>query len=109
MAEKNIFHVISDTIRQIDNRCILIGGYAVNYYHITRQTADIDFIVTQADYDKILPLLQSLGFHESYRQDVFVRLRAEKEDYLTDLDFIEPIYWTTYRITGKHGSCLLFY
>ena len=62
---KTAFHLISTISKKNNVCCVLIGGFAVNYYNVTRQTADIDFLITETDYKKILPYLIKAG----YKQD----------------------------------------
>ena len=47
MAYQTVFHLISDIINKSGISCILIGGFAVNYYNVTRMTADIDFLIVK--------------------------------------------------------------
>jgi hypothetical protein len=83
---KTAFNLIS-TISQKNNVCcVLIGGFAINYYNVTRQTADIDFLITETDYQKILPYLIKAGYNQDNIQKVFVRLKSEK--YIFDIDFM---------------------
>lgn len=88
MKYPTIFHLISSVCAEKDAGCVLIGGFAVNHYGVSRSTADADFLATKDDYDKILPLLEQAGFRQDYTyKDVFARLTANK-DYLLDLDFM---------------------
>ena len=87
MGYSTIFHLISDISNKTGISCVLIGGFAVNYYKVTRQTADVDFLITKEDYKKILGFLEEEGFRQYYIQDVFVRLVSQK-GYLMDLDFM---------------------
>jgi hypothetical protein len=87
MKYPTVFHLISSVCNQRNISCVLIGGFAVNYYKVTRQTADVDFLITKDGYDKIQSLLEKEGFKQSYTQEVFVRLTTEKS-YLMDLDFM---------------------
>ena len=54
MEYHSAFHLISDTINKTGVSCVLIGGFAVNYYKFSRQTADIDFLITEEDFNKII-------------------------------------------------------
>ena len=87
MKYSTIFHLISDVSQKKDVSCVLIGGFAVNYYKVTRQTADVDFLITNDDFAKILPLLKKEGYKQDYLEKVFVRLTANSF-YLMDLDFV---------------------
>ena len=87
MKYPTVFHLVSDLIHQKGIRCLLIGGFAVNYYKVTRQTADIDFLTTKEDFEKISGLLEEEGFKREDVQEVFARLKAEGS-YLMDIDFM---------------------
>lgn len=87
MKHPTVFHLISAVAQKNDVSCILIGGFAVNYYKVTRQTIDVDFLITKKDFEKILPFLEKEGYKIDYSQEVFTRLRANSL-YLMDLDFM---------------------
>ena len=90
MANKenpNIFNIVSNIIAKGKVACVLIGGFAVNYYKVSRSTADIDFLITKDDFGKILILLEEKGFKKDYEQEVFARLLGEKS-LLMDVDFM---------------------
>lgn len=87
MKYPTIFHLISSILDTAGVRCILIGGFAVNYYKVTRQTADIDFLITKNGFEKIAGLLEKEGFTQNYAQEVFVRLQSAKAG-LMDIDFM---------------------
>ena len=90
MSQKNnpnIFQVISTVFTQVDAHSVLIGGFAVNHYKVSRSTADIDFLITKEDFENIFPLLKRQGFKIDYQQAVFARLLAEKPG-LMDVDFM---------------------
>ncbi len=87
MAYPTIFHLVSAVTKKAGVSCVLIGGFAVNYYKVTRQTADVDFLISRKDYEKILSLLEGAGFKQDYTQEVFARLSSQKS-YLMDLDFM---------------------
>lgn len=87
MNYATVFHLISDIADKAKAVCVLIGGFAVNYYKVTRQTADVDFLTTREDFEKIAGLLEKEGFKKDYDQDVFARLTADRR-YLMDIDFM---------------------
>jgi len=87
MNYPTIFHLISSIINKKKVSCVLIGGFAVNYYKVTRQTADLDFLITREDFDKIAGLLKQEGLMQDYSRDVFVRLKSSKAEFM-DLDFM---------------------
>ena len=87
MNYPTIFHLISDITKKAGISCILIGGFAVNYYKVTRQTADVDFLIIREDFEKVLSLLEKEGYKQDDTQEVFTRLKSNKF-YLMDIDFM---------------------
>ena len=67
---------------------VLIGGFAVNYYKYARQTADVDFLIKNEDFQRILGLLEAAGYKLDYSQEVFARLICAKDPLLMDIDFM---------------------
>lgn len=87
MKQSTIFHLISSVSKNKNVFCVLIGGFALNHYKVSRQTADVDFLITKSDYEKIMPLLEKEGYKQDYAQEVFARL-VSLEPHLMDLDFM---------------------
>lgn len=86
MKHATIFHLISDMAQRKGIRCILIGGFAVNYYKVTRQTADVDFLITKEDFNKISGLLEEAGYKKDTVHGVFARFGST--NFLMDVDFM---------------------
>ena len=87
MKYSTVFDLVSSVCSKRKIPYVLIGGFAVNYYKVTRQTADVDFLITKEDFDKIIGLMEKEGFKQDYAQEVFARLTAPKP-YFMDLDFM---------------------
>lgn len=87
MNERSVFHLISDLTRKEGVPCILIGGFAVNHYRVTRQTADVDFLITKEDFDKISTSLEKTGYKQTLTQDTFAQLKSSRLSLL-DIDFM---------------------
>ena len=87
MNDRSVFHLISDVTHKEGVPCVLIGGFAVNYYKVTRQTADVDFLIMKQDFDKILKSLESAGYQQTLSQDIFVKLESKRISLL-DVDFM---------------------
>ncbi|MBU4311611.1 MAG: nucleotidyltransferase [Candidatus Omnitrophica bacterium] len=87
MKYPTIFHLISDVFNKKNTDAVLIGGFAVNYYKVSRQTADIDFLITKDGFDEISVLLEKEGYKKDYSQDVFAKL-SNSQQYLMDIDFM---------------------
>lgn len=59
-----------DTILEIASRelpaagidCLLIGGFAVNYYGYTRNTLDVDFMIVTDTLDDVRRIMKQAGF-----------------------------------------------
>ncbi len=87
MKYPTIFHLIYQVFNKGAVSGILIGGFAVNYYNVTRQTADIDFLITKEDFEKAVILLKKEGYKETYSHENFARLNGSHL-YLMDIDFM---------------------
>ena len=87
MHERSIFHLISDLTQQEGAMCVLIGGFAINHYRVTRQTADVDFLITREDFDKISVLLEKAGYKKALLQENFAQLESSRLSLL-DVDFM---------------------
>ncbi len=87
MNYPTLFHLISTVLNEKDVSAVLIGGFAVNFYKVTRQTADIDFLITKNDFDKIFSLLEQEGYTKDDGHEVFIKLENTK-GYLMDIDFM---------------------
>ena len=88
MNYPTVFHLISDVSKKAGIWCVLIGGFAVNYYKVTRQTVDVDFLITKDDFKEILSLLEKAGYKQDFSQKVFARLKSADSAYLMDIDFM---------------------
>lgn len=68
-------------------RYILIGGFAINSYEVTRQTLDIDFLTTRDHYFLVIPRLKDAGYREFHLAETFARLNSD-DPKLMDVDFM---------------------
>ena len=87
MKNPTVFHLLSSELGQERIPCVLVGGFAVNHYRVTRHTADVDLLITQEDFSKVLPLLKKAGYSATFKQDVFARLQ-NKDSRFMDVDFL---------------------
>ncbi len=87
MKHKNIFHLIAHILEKEKVSCVLIGGFAVNHYKVSRQTADIDILTTQESYEKVLPRFKEEGYRVKYHEKIFARLTNQRYP-LMDVDFL---------------------
>ncbi|MBL7170979.1 MAG: nucleotidyltransferase family protein [Candidatus Omnitrophica bacterium] len=87
MRYETEFHLVSAILKKTHTAAVLIGGFAVNYYNVSRQTADIDFLTTENDFKEVLVLLEKEGYKEDNRRKLFSRLKSVKH-YILDIDFM---------------------
>ena len=87
MNDRSVFHLISDITHEEGVSCVLIGGFAINHYRVTRQTADVDFLITKEDFDKIVVLLEKAGYKKTSLQENFVQLESSRLALL-NVDFM---------------------
>ncbi len=76
MKSKSIFELIHEVLEKNKVPAVLIGGFAVNAHKYSRQTVDIDFLITDEDYDRIAADFKNMGFGEVDRQKLCARLQA---------------------------------
>jgi len=88
MGYENVFQLISEISQKTGVSFILIGGFAVNYYKYTRQTVDVDFLIEEENFQRILGLLEKAGYKLDYCQQAFARLIPTKNSLLMDIDFM---------------------
>ena len=86
MDYSKAFHLVAKASKKSAVPCVLIGGFAVNFYKVTRNTLDVDFLTTKDDFEKIKDVLIEAGYSEDFATDVTVRMSNEKE--MLDVDFM---------------------
>lgn len=104
MNTRSIFHLISDLTHAEGVPCVLIGGFAVNHYKVARQTADVDFLITKEDFDRILVSLEKAGYKKDLTQENFIQLKSSHLS-LMDIDFMFVDQETLTKI-AKEGETL---
>lgn len=87
MKEISVFKLISEAVRKTGVSCVLIGGFAVNFYKVSRQTADVDFLITKEDFGKISAMLKEVGYKNISDQENFNQLQ-NSDAALMDVDFM---------------------
>jgi hypothetical protein len=66
---------------------LLIGGYALQAYGVSRQTVDVDVLVSDAHAGAVHTALQGAGYAEVARSEIFVRYR-HPSIVLADVDVL---------------------
>ena len=59
---KKIMEIASLGLPAAGINCIMIGGFAVNYYGYTRNTLDVDFMITADKIDIVRGIMAEAGF-----------------------------------------------
>ena len=67
MKEETLFDLVSEVIQEANVSAILIGGFAVNYHGVMRQTQDVDFLMAEQDYNKVRSLFEKVACREVIR------------------------------------------
>lgn len=87
----SLFHFLSIEFGKANIPFILVGGFAVNYYGVSRATGDVDLLMTEANYNRTPLLFTKGGYREVLKQHLFVRLQNEKYDFIDiDVLFVDP-------------------
>ena len=74
---------IADGLAGLGVPVLLVGGWALNSYGVSRQTIDIDLLIREPDFGEIDPLLRDQGYRMVYRGELFARYqcgRSERPD-----------------------------
>ncbi len=68
-----IFDLIEEEFGKAGILYVLVGGFAVNFYKVTRHTADVDFMIDEEDYEKAALILKNAGYSEFHHESLFGR------------------------------------
>lgn len=95
---RSIFDLFTDVCEKAHVSSILVGGFAVNYHKFTRATNDVDFMMTEEDFEKVRPLLEEAGYALATKQSLVTRMTwrggdpTKESGFFIDLDilFVDP-------------------
>ncbi|MBI5554685.1 MAG: nucleotidyltransferase [Elusimicrobia bacterium] len=87
MKYPTVFHLIADLTEKHKISCVIIGGFAVNYYKVGRQTVDVDMLITREDFEKVTIILHKAGYQKNYIQETFAKFTDKKTNFM-DVDFM---------------------
>jgi len=102
MPYPTVIHLITEEFGKAKLRTILVGGFAVNFYGVSRQTADIDFLLCEADAPAAGEILLRAGYREQHRQETFARWHSV-DIMLMDVDFLF-VESSTFETVWSEGS-----
>jgi hypothetical protein len=89
-------------MRKEKTSCILIGGFAVNFHKVSRTTADVDFLITKQDFDKISDDLNGAGYKELSRHENFAHFQSPRAGLVgVDFMFVDQATFEKIRQEGQ--------
>ena len=59
----------------------------MNYYKVSRHTADVDFLISEEDFPKVRDLLEKAGYRLKIFEKIFTRFISD-DFHLMDVDFL---------------------
>jgi hypothetical protein len=65
-------------------RCLLVGGFAVNYYGYTRNTLDVDFMIVSDHVDNVRRVMREAGFTNVSVSDTVVFFSKPNDPWRVD-------------------------
>jgi hypothetical protein len=58
----DIFRIVFEEADHAGIKCLLVGGFAVNYYGYSRTTLDIDVLITSSAEEQVVSFMRKNGF-----------------------------------------------
>lgn len=102
MTFQEVLNHLSDESRLRKRDLILVGGWALSFYGVSRQTLDIDFLTLDDHLHVLDRLLAAAGYQRVYHTGLFAKYRAEAGGLLdVDLLFVEANTMQSIRAEGK--------
>jgi predicted nucleotidyltransferase len=90
MNTKLAFDAVGRVIKEQQITCLLVGGFAVNFYGFGRLTDDIDFLVVIDDYEKLRTSLEAMGYDAFEKTENYARLKnADQNSVGVDFLFVD--------------------
>lgn len=102
MNYPTVFDLIAAEFEQAGISYALVGGFAVNAHHVSRQTADVDLLIAADDLSKAGQALESSGYRKAVASDVVVRYEGDGKR-LMDIDLL-LVDIETLRLILAHGE-----
>jgi hypothetical protein len=59
---ETVFAIVSSRLPAANVHCLLIGGFAVNHYGYSRNTLDVDFMISGDELDRVKQVMTQEGF-----------------------------------------------
>lgn len=100
MNYPTVFDLIADVLGKAGVTYALVGGFAVNAYRVTRQTADVDLLIAADNLEKAGQALEAAGYRRTVAADVVVRFEGDGKR-LIDIDLLLVDALTLQKIFGE--------
>jgi hypothetical protein len=79
-----VLAIVANKMPRAGVRCLLIGGFAVNYHGYSRSTLDVDFMVIEDQADSVRRVMADAGFINVTVLDNVVFFRAPGSAFRAD-------------------------
>jgi len=86
-SQESIFNLLSEIFKRYNITPVLVGGIALNANKVQRMTFDIDFIITEENFNKLEKDIIDIGYSIFHRQEAFIQLKSNN-DFFRDIDFL---------------------
>ncbi len=91
MSYPTVFDLIACEFKKAGIEHVLVGGFAVNAHHVTRQTMDVDLMIAVDDLEKASAALSAAGYRKGPENSVVTRFKGDGKLLLDiDLILVEP-------------------
>lgn len=87
MNYPTVFDLIAGEFEKAGVAYALVGGFAVNAYHVSRQTADVDLLIAADNLEKAGQALEASGYRKVAFADVVARFEGDGKR-LMDIDLL---------------------
>lgn len=87
MPDQIPFSIVRDACKETGATVVLIGGQALASRGYQRLTLDVNFMITEKDYEKLKPAIFSKGYREVIKTNVAAKWQCQSSD-LIDIDFM---------------------
>lgn len=102
MNYPTVFDLIANEFEKAGVVYALVGGFAVNAYHVARQTADVDLLIAADDLKKAGQALEASGYRKAVVADVVARFEGDGKRLMDiDLLLVDPETLRQIREDGK--------
>jgi predicted nucleotidyltransferase len=90
--QEGVFSLLADRLSKENIPVVLVGGFALHFYLVDRQTTDVDLLISENDFSRLSAALAGTGYRLTFRNEVLARFEGDQFPLL-DLDFlfVDPV------------------